>query len=143
MKLPSKILWSWSELFFFLISTESKTNLKNNIQPELPVKSTLTKKIIKMTFLCNFRLNLHISRCKDQAIWQLLSTVYPILAKKSRQKNSWNQINNFFSWNCIFGYLKLFPSSKIHIWPFLKLQKMEFGLNKFSWNRFIWFHEFF
>ena len=32
--------------------------------------------------------------------------------KKSRQKNSWNQINHFFSWNCISGSFKLFPSSK-------------------------------
>ena len=44
--------------------------------------------------------------------------------KKSRQKNSWNQINQrFFSWTCIFGS---FPSSKIVFCPFLKLQKMEF-----------------
>ena len=44
--------------------------------------------------------------------------------KKCRQKNSWNQINhNFFSLNCIFGGFKLFPSSKIDFWPFLKLQK--------------------
>ena len=50
--------------------------------------------------------------------------------KKSRQKNSWNQINHFFLWNCIFGSFKLFPSSKIDFWPFLKLQKMEFGKKK-------------
>ena len=30
-------------------------------------------------------------------------------------------------WNYIFGSFKLFPSSKIDFWPFLKLQKMEFG----------------
>ena len=48
--------------------------------------------------------------------------------KLSRQKNSWNQINQkLFSWNCISGSFKLFPSSKIEFWPFLKLQKMEFG----------------
>ena len=55
--------------------------------------------------------------------------------KKSRQKNSWNQINKknfFFSWNCISGSFKLFPSSKIEFWPFLKLQKMEVGQKKFS-----------
>ena len=47
------------------------------------------------------------------------------IKKKSRQKNSWNQINQiFFSWNCIFGS---FPSSKIDFWPFLKSQKMEFA----------------
>ena len=51
-----------------------------------------------------------------------------------KKQNSWNQINqNFFSWNCIFDSFKLFPSSKIYFWPFLKLQK---------WNWFIWFHEF-
>ena len=43
-------------------------------------------------------------------------------------------------WN---SSLKLFPSSKIDFWPFLKLQKMEFGLQKIAWNWFIWFHEFF
>ena len=45
-----------------------------------------------------------------------------------RQKNSWNQIEQiFFSWNCISGSFKLFPSSKMDFWPFLKLQKMECG----------------
>ena len=48
--------------------------------------------------------------------------------------------NNFFTWNCIFGSFNFFPSSKIDYWPFLKLQKTEFGQNKISWN---WFHEFF
>ena len=37
----------------------------------------------------------------------------------------------FFSSNCTFGSFKLFPSSKIDFWPFLKLQKMEFGQKKF------------
>ena len=37
----------------------------------------------------------------------------------------------FFSWNCISGSFKLFPSSKIHFWPFLRLQKMDFGQKKF------------
>ena len=46
-------------------------------------------------------------------------------------------------WNCIFGSFKLFPSSKIDFWPFLRLQKMEFGQKKYSWNWFVWFHEFF
>ena len=46
-------------------------------------------------------------------------------------------------WNCIFGSFKLFPSSKIAFWPFLKLQKIEFGEQKISWNWFIWFHKFF
>ena len=34
-------------------------------------------------------------------------------------------------WDCIFGSFKLFPSSKIDFWPFLKLQKIEFGQKKF------------
>ena len=53
--------------------------------------------------------------------------------KKSRPKNSWNQINQklFFLWNCIFGSFKLFPSSKIHFCPVLKLQKMDFGPKNF------------
>ena len=40
---------------------------------------------------------------------------------------------NFFSWNFIFVSLKLFPSTKIDFWPFLKLQKVEFDKKK-SWN---------
>ena len=52
----------------------------------------------------------------------------PEILKKSRQKNSWIQINQkIFSSNCIFGS---FPSSKIDFWPILKLQKMEFGQKK-------------
>ena len=35
-----------------------------------------------------------------------------------------NNSKFFFSWNCIF------PNSKVDFWPFLKLQKMEFGLKK-------------
>ena len=50
--------------------------------------------------------------------------------KKSRQKNSWAQINQFFF-------------MKIDFWPFLKLQKIEFGLQNYLWNWLIWFHEFF
>ena len=50
---------------------------------------------------------------------------------------SWNQINQFFLWNCIFG------SSKIDFWSFWKLHKMEFGPKNFSWNWFFLFHEFF
>ena len=38
---------------------------------------------------------------------------------------------------------KLFPSSKIDFWPFLRLQKMDFGQKNCSSNWFIWFHEFF
>ena len=60
------------------------------------------------------------------------------IKKVQAKKPSWNQINQFFSWNCIFGS---FTSSKIDFWPFLKLQKMEFGQENYSW--FIWFHEFF
>ena len=49
--------------------------------------------------------------------------------KKTREIKYINQ-KKFFSWNCIFGSFKLFPSSKIDFWPFLKLQKMEFGQKK-------------
>ena len=53
------------------------------------------------------------------------------ILKKSRQKNSWNQINQIiFSWNCIFGSFQLFPSSKMDFWPFLKLQKKKWNLAK-------------
>ena len=30
------------------------------------------------------------------------------------------------------AFLAVFPNSKIDFWPFLKLQKMEFGQNNFS-----------
>ena len=41
-------------------------------------------------------------------------------------KRTWD----FFSWNYIFGSFEHFPSTKIDFWPFLKLQKMEFGQKK-------------
>ena len=39
-----------------------------------------------------------------------------------------------FSWNQIafLAVLNIFPVQKIDFWPFLKLQKMEFGQKKFS-----------
>ena len=40
----------------------------------------------------------------------------------------------------ISGSFKLFSSSKINFWSFLKLQKMEFG-QKNSWNQINQFHE--
>ena len=46
------------------------------------------------------------------------------IEKSPGQKYSWNQINQFHE--KIFNF-KLFPSSKIDFWPFLKWQKMEFG----------------
>ena len=45
-------------------------------------------------------------------------------AKKLVKSNK----SNIFSWNCIFGSFKLFPSSKIDFWPFLKLQKKKNGI---------------
>ena len=36
-------------------------------------------------------------------------------------------MKKIFFLNYIFGSFKLFPSSKIDFWPFLKVQKMEFG----------------
>ena len=65
--------------------------------------------------------------------------------KKSRHKKSWNQIKqNSFPWNFIFGsFLKHFPSSKIEFWPFLKLQKLDFGQNFFREIDFFDFTSFF
>ena len=46
--------------------------------------------------------------------------------------------------NCILVWsFKLFPSSKIDVWPFLKSQKMEFAQKNYLWNWYFWFHEFF
>ena len=50
-----------------------------------------------------------------------------IQAKKLMKSNK----SKFFSWNCIFSSFELFPSSKMDFWPFLKLQKMEFGQKNF------------
>ena len=41
--------------------------------------------------------------------------------KKSRQKNSWNQIRIIFFREIAF--LAVFPGAKIDFWPFFKLQK--------------------
>ena len=62
-------------------------------------------------------------------LFEIFSHSGPENLKKSRQKNSKNQEKKF-TWNCIFGSFKLFPSSKIDFWPFLKLQKMEFDQKK-------------
>ena len=62
-----------------------------------------------------------------------------VQAKKLLKSNK----SIFFSWNCIFGSFKLFPSSKIDFWPFLKLQKWNSAKKNNSWNWFIWFHKFF
>ena len=49
----------------------------------------------------------------------------------------------FFREISFLGCFKLFPSTKIDFWPFLKLQKNRtWSKKKFSWNWFIWFHEF-
>ena len=46
---------------------------------------------------------------------------------KVQEKNSWNQIKSKKFFSPFLAVLKLFPSSKIDFWPFLKLQKMDFG----------------
>ena len=61
--------------------------------------------------------------------WILYGTI-PQWARKFKKvqvKKPVKSNKSFFSWNCIFGSFKLFPSSKIDFWPFLKLQKVEFG----------------
>ena len=100
------------------------TTLEEFVKPQLSILSGL------------------LSHTTHNALWHS----GPENLKKSRQKNSWHQINQFFfSWNCIFGNFILFPCSEIDFWPLLKLQKMEFVLkskSKIAWNWFIWFHEF-
>ena len=70
-------------------------------------------------------------------------TVGQKISKSPGKKLVESNQSKIFTWNCISGSFKLFPSSKIDFWPFLKLQKMEFGQNNFSWNWFIWLHEIF
>ena len=50
-------------------------------------------------------------------------------SRPKKLKNSLNQKD--FLWNCSFDGFKFFPTWKIDFWPFLKLQKMEFGQEKF------------
>ena len=72
-----------------------------------------------------------------------LST-WPVNLKKSSKKtHASNKSDYFFSLNCTFGSFKLFPSTKIDSWPFLKLQKKEFGQEKFREIDLFDFPEFF
>ena len=74
-------------------------------------------------------------------ITQLARKWKKVQAKKLVKSNK----SKAFSLKLHFGSFKLllFPSSKIDFWSFLKLQKMTVGQKIFSWNWFIWFHEFF
>ena len=47
----------------------------------------------------------------------------------------------FFSWNCIFGSFSQFKNWFLAIFEIAK--KWNLGKKNFSWNWFIWFHEFF
>ena len=53
-----------------------------------------------------------------------------MLKSPDRKTREINQINKFHE-IALLAVLKLFPSSKIDFWPFLKLQKMKFGPKKF------------
>ena len=78
------------------------------------------------TFYWSYSYSMHVL-CTTYVYSYLNLHNGPENLKKSRQKNSWNQINQFFfSWNCISGSFKLFPSSKIDFLLFLKLQKLCF-----------------
>ena len=48
------------------------------------------------------------------------------------QKSSGKKTPEIKIFSCIFSSFKLLPSSKIDFWPFLKLQKMEFGQKNFG-----------
>ena len=62
-----------------------------------------------------------------------------VQAKKLVKSNK----SNIFFVKLHFWQFYTFHSSKIDFWPFLKMQKIEFGQKKNLWNWFIWFHEFF
>ena len=64
-------------------------------------------------------------------LFQAKAIVGQKIKKKVQAKNSSNQINQFCE-IAFFGSFKLFPSSSIDFWPFLKLQKMDFGQKNFS-----------
>ena len=65
--------------------------------------------------------------------------------KKSRQKNSWNQIkpNFFFREIAFLAVLNFFPVQKLIFGHFWNCKKWNLVKKIFSWNWFIWFHEFF
>ena len=92
--------------------------------------------------LCNHVAQL--GKCLEQILSQRFLQRH-ILSEVVQAKNlvKSNKSKIFFKLNCISGSFKLFPSSKIDFWPFLKLQKIDFGQKIFSWNWFIWFHEIF
>ena len=87
-------LQSWS---FHIVHSKNEQNSakKNN----LPIWN------------CDFPRKFALSYSIFRALW--ISQRSRKFKKVHRQKNSWNQINPFFSWNCIFGRFKLFPCSKI------------------------------
>ena len=64
------------------------------------------------------------------------------IKKKSRQKNSWNQIIQFFFVKLHFWHFSQFKNWFLAIFEIAK-KKMEFGQKNYSLNWFIWFHEFF
>ena len=63
---------------------------------------------------------------------------------KSRQKNSWKQINQiFFSREiALLAVLNFFPVQKLSFGHFWNCKKWNLVKKKF-WNWFIWFHDFF
>ena len=102
---------------------------------KLPPSVCITNSMSKR---CNHS-TLHLSTHSIRFFLILPSLICRIVHRKKIYINP----KKFFSWNCIFDCFNFFPSPKIDFWPFLKLQKMEFGQEKFSWNWFIWLDEFF
>ena len=65
-------------------------------------------------------------RLVKQARWEhILNPMMPPNLNSVQQSKGF-YLKKFTS-NCIFGSFKLFYSSKMDFWPFLKLEKMEFG----------------
>ena len=112
-------------IYSSLSSSQRAIKLKK-VQEKKLVKSNKLQK--KFTWNCILAVLNFFSRFKNSFLAIFEKTKIGI----------WPKI--FFSWNYIFGS---FSSPKMDFWPFLKLQKMEFGQKNYSWNWFIWFHEFF
>ena len=78
----------------------------------------------------------NLSNCNTQ--WARI--FQKVLAKKLVKSNK----SNNFLWNCISGSFNLFPQFKNWFLAIFEMaKKWNLVKKNFSWNWFIWFHEFF
>ena len=121
-------LYFFKTVFYLLISLCLKKHIALFYWFSLYSNSVFIIVLLKFTWI-------------DHSITQRARKFKKVQAKKLVKSNI---VKKNFSSNCIFGSFKLFPSSKIDFWPFLKSQKMKFCPNFFFVKLiYFWFHEFF